>query len=158
MDAANLRRKAMDALARREHSFSELLKKLRGKYPEAEESDIEFVLQRLRSQNLQSDARFTENFIRYRKSKGFGFYHIKNDLLGRGVGRDLIDDMLNIRDDDWAGLATSLVNRRGALLGAVSFGSSEYHRLARLLKSRGFPSTVSGEILKAYIFEHEEKG
>ncbi|MDG1951396.1 MAG: regulatory protein RecX [Gammaproteobacteria bacterium] len=158
MDTVSLRRKAMDALARREHSFFELRKKLKDKYPEAEESQIQFVLQRLRSQNLQSDARFTENFIRYRKSKGFGFYHIKNDLLGRGVGRDLIDDMLNIRDDDWIELATSLVNRRGALLGAFSFGSSEYHKLARLLKSRGFPSAVSSEILKAYIFEHGEKG
>ena len=158
MDAASLRKKAMDALARREHSFFELTKKLQDKHPEAEESQIQFVLERLRSQKLQSDARFVESFIRYRKSKGFGFHHIKTDLLRRGVGRDLIDDLLNIRDNDWAELAMNLVTRKGALLKGFSFGSSEYHRLARLLKSRGFPSTVSSEILKAYIFQHAEKG
>ena len=157
MDDAILRRKAMDALARREHSVFELMKKLKAKYPNAEGRDVESVLQRLHSQNLQSDSRFAENFIRYRKSKGFGYHHIKNDLLRRGVERDLIDDLLDISDDDWAQLARKLVNRRGSLLGAFSFGSSGYRKLERLLKSRGFPRAVSNEILKTYIFENEKK-
>lgn len=157
MDVATLRRKAMDALARREHSVFELMIKLKDKYPNAKGSDVELVLQRLRSQNLQSDVRFAENFIRYRKSKGFGYHHIKNDLLRRGVERALIDDVLDISDDDWAELAKKLVNRRGSSLGAFFLGSSGYHKLVRLLKSRGFPCAVSNEILKTYIVEDEEK-
>ena len=65
-----LRRAAMDYLARREHSIYELKQKLFIKYPDSTLEDLENALDELRSENLQSDHRFAECYVRYRKSKG----------------------------------------------------------------------------------------
>ena len=66
-----LRRAAMDFLARREHSVYELKQKLFIKYPDSTLGDLENTLDELRQENLQSDHRFDESYVRYRKTKGF---------------------------------------------------------------------------------------
>ena len=57
----------MDLLARREHSFFELKQKLLIKYPELNPSNLDLALNQLQCENLISDERFTESYIRYRK-------------------------------------------------------------------------------------------
>ena len=114
-----LRRSAMDSLARREHSYVELQRKLRLKYPDAPHDEIDFQLGRLRDQGLQSDARFVESYVRYRKSRGFAYLHIRSDLLGRGVPQSLIESNLFEDDDDWLPMAEALVQKR--LLGQSDF-------------------------------------
>ena len=61
-----LRVAAMNALGRREHSSHELKQKLQQRFKEASLDEIDQVLGRLQSQNLQSDERFTEMFVRSR--------------------------------------------------------------------------------------------
>ena len=59
-----VRRAAMNLLARREHSFIELIEKLSRRFP-----DRDFLSSSLRvltEQNLQSDERFAESFINAR--------------------------------------------------------------------------------------------
>ena len=144
-----LRRSAMDSLARREHSYVELQRKLRLKYPDAPHNEIDFQLGRLRDQGLQSDARFVESYVRYRKSRGFAYLHIRSDLLGRGVSESLIESNLFEDDDDWLPMAEALVQKR--LLGQsdLSFGSKPHLRLLRFLESRGFPPRVTRRALDA---------
>ena len=144
-----LRRSAMDSLARREHSYVELQRKLRLKYPDAPHNEIDFQLGRLRDQGLQSDARFVESYVRYRKSRGFAYLHIRSDLLGRGVSESLIESNLFEDDDDWLPMAEALVQKR--LLGQsdLSFGSKPHLKLLRLLESRGFPPRVTRRALDA---------
>ncbi len=81
----------MDFLARREHSHYELQQKLAAKFPDADHSVLLSAIERLRQENLQSDERFTEAFIRYRKSRGFGMRHIQQDLKLRGVDDRLLE-------------------------------------------------------------------
>ena len=144
-----LRRSAMDSLARREHSYVELQRKLRLKYPDAPHNEIDFQLGRLRDQGLQSDARFVESYVRYRKSRGFAYLHIRSDLLGRGVSESLIESNLFEDDDDWLPMAEALVQKR--LLGQsdLSFGSKPHLKLLRFLESRGFPPRVTRRALDA---------
>lgn len=144
-----LRRSAMDSLARREHSYVELQRKLRLKYPDAPHDEIDFQLGRLRDQGLQSDARFVESYVRYRKSRGFAYLHIRSDLLGRGVSESLIESNLFEDDDDWLPMAEALVQKR--LLGQsdLSFGSKPHLKLLRFLESRGFPPRVTRRALDA---------
>ena len=144
-----LRRSAMDSLARREHSYVELQRKLRLKYPDAPHNEIDFQLGRLRDQGLQSDARFVESYVRYRKSRGFAYLHIRSDLLGRGVSESLIESNLFEDDDDWLPMAEALVQKR--LLGQsdLSFGSKPHLRLLRFLESRGLPPRVTRRALDA---------
>ena len=123
----------MDSLARREHSFVELQRKLRIKYPDAPVDEIDAQLGRLREQGLQSDARFVESYVRYRKSRGFAYLHIRSDLLGRGVSESLIEANLFEDDDDWLPMAEALVEKK--LLGEsdLCFGSKSHLRLLRFL-------------------------
>lgn len=144
-----LRRSAMDSLARREHSYVELQRKLRLKYPDAPHDEIDLQLGRLRDQGLQSDARFVESYVRYRKSRGFAYLHIRSDLLGRGVSESLIERNLFEDDDDWLPMAEALVKKRLQGEADLSFGSKLHLKLLRFLESRGFPPRVTRRALDA---------
>jgi len=139
VDVPVLRRAAMDCLARREHSLLELTQKLRRKFPDAEPRLLEQTLDELQADNLQSDNRFVEAFVRYRKSRGFGLLHIQADLKVRGIAEELLGAHLHRDDDDWQAIADDLVERK---LGnrTVAFQGREHRRLVRFLQSRGFSS------------------
>ena len=57
----------MDLLSRREHSYKELFDKLRLRNFEAD--DISSALDKLLSENLLNDERFTESYVHYREQK-----------------------------------------------------------------------------------------
>ncbi len=140
VDVPVLRRAAMDFLARREHSFFELAEKLSLRFPDEELMRIESVLEDLAAENLQSDARFVEAWSRYRKSRGFGYHHIRQDLQQRRISNDLIDQYLFTDDECWQQTATMLVKRRTRNGDKFEFGSSQHKKLVRFLESRGFGS------------------
>ena len=155
-DVPVLRRAAMDCLARREHSYYELSQKLLGKYPDADPSMVDAVLARLRAQNLQSDERFTEAYVRYRKSRGFAYLHIKSALVQRKVPLPVINAYLFEDDAEWTAIALSLVDRKTGTAGEagaegesgkLEFGSKLHRRLARFLESRGFSQLETRRVL-----------
>lgn len=138
----------MDYLARREHSAFELKQKLSRKYPDAEAELLNAVLAKLRQEELQSDARFAEAFIRYRKSRGFGYLHLKADLDSRGVAGAVIDEYLYEDDSDWLQIADSLVTKKLADAGKIEFGSKQHRKILRFLQARGFSVTQSRQVLR----------
>ena len=110
-DVPVLRRAAMNYLARREHSTFELHEKLLNKYPKLTIKELDIALNQLQNENLLSDERFTESYIRYRKGKGFGYKHIKAELGVRRVDPIIIAKYLFIDDDDWEKIALDLVSK-----------------------------------------------
>ena len=89
----------MNLLARREHSETELFRKLRVRnFPETE---IRTVLANLTQENLLSNSRFAENYIHYRRAKGYGPMRIRAELQERGITEDFIEHHLNISDNAW---------------------------------------------------------
>lgn len=90
---------AQGLLARREHSKTELSKKLQTRGFEF--SDIEGVIEQLNQQGLQSDARFAENCYRSRAKKGYGPNYIRQYLKQRGVCESLIDKAEYDCDVNW---------------------------------------------------------
>ena len=141
-----LRRAAMDYLARREHSIYELKQKLFIKYPDSTLEDLANALDELRSENLQSDHRFAECYVRYRKSKGFAYKHIRADLSSRGVHIDIVNDYLFSEDPEWQVMANSLIDKKISNSHEMVYGSKQHRRLVRFLESRGF---LQCEIQKA---------
>lgn len=137
IDVPVLRRAAMDFLARREHSRLELQLKLTRKYPDADRDLLAQVLDDLATEKLQSDDRFVESWVRYRKSRGFGYRHISADLHARGISQCVLDRHLFADDEDWQALADSLVERKLGT-GRLQFGDRQHRRLLRFLESRGF--------------------
>ena len=132
----------MDFLARREHSFYELQQKLGNKFPDADPELVNEVLTQLRCENLQSDSRFAEAYVRYRKSRGFAFHHIRVDLASRRVSEGLISQVLFEDDADWEVMATDLVDGRLPPGSPLEFGGKVHQRLLRFLESRGYPHGV----------------
>jgi len=94
-----LRRHAIMLLTRREHSAKELLQKLVAKGYDAE--SVKNLLQVLIQEGLQSDGRFAESYLRFRREKGFGPIHILQELQQRGVSQAIITQVLDTQDTRW---------------------------------------------------------
>ena len=99
-----IRMKAMDLLARREHSFFELKLKLLKK--DFKEEQVVSELHQLIDDNLLSDARFTEAFISSRKEQGKGPLRIESELQERGIDEALIaSHLMDVDDNEWSKIA-----------------------------------------------------
>lgn len=136
-----LRRSAMDLLARREHSRVEIANKLRRHYAEYE-TQFPQVLDQLEQDNLLSDERFAEAYVRYRKEKGFGPLLIQQELRGKGIARDLLEACIDVRSEDWLHKLKDLVAKKQRLLGPTNsdFAAARktQQKLYRFCLSRGF--------------------
>ncbi len=157
-DVPVLRRAAMDYLARREHSLFELTQKLGKRFPDTDKDLLLEVVEVLKSENLQSDERFTESYVRYRKSRGFAYMHIRADLASRRVSESVIGKYLHADDECWLLSAEQLIekklrNQPATITATITDtipttipGSKLHRKLIRFLQSRGFGSL---EIRKA---------
>jgi regulatory protein len=114
-------------LAKREHSYFELYRKLIQWY---EEDEVTPALEKLKQQDYQSDARFTGEFIQMRFNQGKGPIKISIDLKQRGI------EHFDLSEHDFFALAKSIRIRK--------YGEdtpSKYKEKAkqqRFLQSRGF--------------------
>ena len=130
-----IRKKAMDYLSRREHSYQELITKLGKK--NFNPSLVNVELEKLIEDGLLSDRRFTESFIRSRKNQGKGPLRIRSELSIRGVASQLIDDGIQeVKQEEWTQLAVEALKKK---LGNDS--ELDYHKqlkLMRFLSTRGF--------------------
>ena len=132
--ATDIRRSAMNLLARREHSRLELARKLHRRYSEYDV--IESALNRLIDDGLLSDERFTESYVNYRKGLGFGPVRIAAELRERGIGEALAGRYLNQSHESWAEAA--LLARQKKFGDAMPATREERARQQRFLAYRGF--------------------
>ena len=128
------RKKAMDLLARREHARGELLAKLEKAGFEAGIA-LDAVLA-LEAENLQSDARFAEAFVRSRFNQGKGPVRIRQELRERDVAAAVIDDAFTEFGADWQALARETRERKFGPEVPREF--KEKARQMRFLQYRGF--------------------
>lgn len=139
---ADLREAALRLLARREHSFFELERKLKRKgWPSARVAE---VVQELADENLQSDQRFAEGFARMRAEKAYGPLRIRAELGERGVDRALIERSLQALEVDWLAQAAKWYGRRFG--DEQPEGLKEKSRRQQALARRGFDTSVIREI------------
>ena len=104
-----IRRKAMDLLARREHGQEELRRKLLAKgYAQ---QAVDELLEKLVQENLLSDQRFTESYVNFRSKKGFGPLRIAQELKEKGISSALLQKYL---DDGayWLDMANEVREKR----------------------------------------------
>ena len=95
----DIRIKLLDLLSRREHSKYEIFNKL--KYRVESEEELNKEIHKLTEENLQSDLRFSESFIRSRYNSGFGPVRIKYDLSSRKVLPNIIEKAFEEVSFDW---------------------------------------------------------
>ena len=136
---SGIRKKAMDLLARREHSEQELRRKLKSREYDADA--IDEVLHALISDRLQSDERFTEAYVNHRFNAGVGPLKIRYELRQKGVSDLLADEFLELLSERWDRL---MVQQRVRKYGeAIPADYAERMKQARFLQNRGFsPESV----------------
>lgn len=131
----------MDLLARREHSRFELAQKLRQRFSdqdgESMTTTLSGVLDQLERDDLLSDQRFVESYVRVRSEKGYGPLHIRQHLQQAQVASELIDTWIDDRATEWQQQLALVISKRcGSAV--PPDGSREYLRLLRFLHARGF--------------------
>ena len=125
---------ALNLLARREHSRKELSRRLLQKFGEFEL--VERVLDRLCEESLQSDDRFAEAYVRYRRNAGFGPQRIKLELRERGVADDLSHSYISSVDNDWFDAAVK--EQRKKFGDHLVLEAADRAKQTRFLRYRGF--------------------
>ncbi len=131
----DIRRAAMDLLARREHTRKELARSLRRQFSSMSET-IEEELGKLREEGLQSDIRMAEALIRSRVSRGQGPVRIKAELRSKGLDDSEIQVALEAGEVDWFELVTQVSRKRYGEAPPSSF--KERAKRSRFLQQRGF--------------------
>ena len=135
----------MRLLSHREHTRAELRRKLLARAWSAD--DIDVALQRLAEQGMQSDERFTEQYVRLRTEKGYGPARISAELRERGVNGALVDAWLQAGDSQWRDRMEQLVLKKYGQPPAKD-NQREIARCGRFLAQRGFPS----RLIREYLF------
>lgn len=140
---AEVRDNALRLLARREHSAQELRQKLLLREHPAELIDA--AIRELAEQNLLSDARFAEAFVRSRGTRGYGPQRIRAELRQRGVDPTVAEDSLRSSEEDWQARALAQYRKR--------FGTqpprdvAERSKRYRFLMNRGFTTDQVRRVL-----------
>ena len=133
--AVDVRRAAMDLLARREHSRQELQRKLARRL--AVDAEVIFsVINQLTQEGLQSDQRLAEALLRYRSNRGQGPLKIKAEMREKCIESDLIEQIFDEANIDWFDLALRVLEKRYGDGSAVD--ASERAKRTRFLQQRGF--------------------
>lgn len=99
---------ALDLLARREHARLELYNKLKLRDFAADE--INACLDQLEADNLLSDERFTEAYVRMRSRLGFGYQRVKQELNNKGVSSSITEHYL--QSVDWSALLAEAYEKK----------------------------------------------
>ena len=143
-----IRMKAMDLLARREHSFFELKLKLLKK--DFKEEQVVSELHQLIDDNLLSDARFTEAFISSRKEQGKGPLRIESELQERGIDEALIaSHLMDVDDNEWSKIACDALEKKLGKGKQVDYDKKL--KFMRFLSNKGFKNFQVIEALKHFV-------
>jgi len=129
-----IRRKAMDFLARREYGKTELVRKLADKGYVFR--TVEAEIHKLTEERLQSDDRFAAVFVQSRINQGKGPVRIRLDLGQRGVSDAVIEMAIVESAADWHGLACEVRVKKFGDATPADFKAKA--KQMRFLQFRGF--------------------
>ena len=127
----------MNLLARREHSYKELIFKLRKRFEDSDERIIQEV-GRLRSEGLQNDHRMASDFIHFRSKRGVGPKKIRAELRVKGVSDRLIEQVFSESGVDWGIVLESVIEKKTSKRGFALDTFETKHKVMTFLQKRGF--------------------
>lgn len=140
-----IREAAIRLLARREHSQSELLRKLSQKG--FCEKLIYDVVKNLQAQDYQSQSRFAQMWIKGRVARLYGLKKIRNELDQHDLQSEEISQALEIMDVDWFDICEKAFLKKFAGVKATDW--QQIQKQKRYLWQRGFTEEQISYALKA---------
>ena len=108
---------------------------------------MEGVLDDLARRRLQSDARYTEQYVAQRAARGYGPARIRAELRERGIDDAVVADWLDERDPVWKERLAEVARKRFGATGPADF--RDRARRARFLEYRGFGAELIRRVLFA---------
>ena len=134
---------AVRYLTRREYGVQELRQKLlqRGADPAVTDT----VVSDLADENLVSDRRFTEMYVRMRIRRLFGPLKIRGELRSRGIADYLIDEVMPAGEEVWFDAASQWAGKK--YRGELDYASRA--KIYRSLMNRGFTHEHANVVLDA---------
>jgi regulatory protein len=140
--APNLMARALQALARREHSRQELQDKLQRF--EENPGELSAVLDQLEKHGWLSEQRYVEQLTGVRRRK-FGAARIVSELRGKGVSEEALEKAQVELGAGEIEAARAVWKKK---FGVLPEGLKEKARQARFLAGRGFSAEVVHAVLK----------
>ena len=151
---------AVGALARRMRTERDLrrLMKLRAEVGEAGARAIDAAVVRLKELNYLSDTRFAEDYTRVRKEhEKFGKRRVQQDLMQKGVGKELVASTLETayEDVDEVALARQYIARKRIKQPSGENAQKETARTMNRLLRAGFSSRAIYKVLREWELPEE---
>lgn len=146
----SLRARALQYLARREHSRAELRAKLlpcvqaEDEFEQTQSVDLDGLLDDLTERGWLSDERATALFIHSKRSR-FGTQRITHELKQRGISDELISAELGALKDSELEAARDVWRRK---FGQLPQDAKEKAKQMRFMQSRGFGFDVIFKVLQ----------
>jgi len=138
----SLHTRAMKYLVRREYSRVELYAKLL--LQATPDDNVDRVLNELAARGWLSDSRAVEQLVRTRRNR-FGIQRITFELRQKGIGEDLINDVLPQMRDTELEAALSVWQKK---FGITPENAKETAKQLRFMQSRGFMPDVIFKVLR----------
>lgn len=146
---------AVGALARRMRTVRDLRRLMRARVEEGEAGVLamDAVVARLKALNYLSDQRFAADYTRLRKeNEKFGRRRVQQDLVGKGVEKELVASTLAAAYDevDEVALARAYVERKRMKRPGGGDAKKETARVMGRLMRAGFSSTAIFKLLRQW--------
>ncbi len=132
-------------LSRREHSRVELTAKLASKG--FDQQQIDSAMEMLLAHDLQSDARYVEDFVRSRIMKGSGPLKIMHELRHRGIDDSMVQAYLDRANIDWFEVARTAYIKKYRSSEVID--AREQAKRIRFMQSKGFPGDIIFRLFKS---------
>ena len=132
-NSPSLYQKALQYLARREHTRSQLRQKL---LRHAEADEVNETLDRLERDKVLSEERYLESYIETQVRKLYGPERIIAGLCYRGYDRNVAERSLREASVDWLACARRCYTKRFSK--AQTMDERERGRRIRFLRGRGY--------------------
>lgn len=136
--------RAMQYLARREHSRAELRAKLLRGAESAEEDGLDVVLDQLAERGWLSDQRAAEQTVQIKRTR-FGTQRIVHELRQKGIPEGIISGALPELKEGELAVAREVWRKK---FGEIPRDAKEKARQVRFLQSRGFSLDVIFSLLR----------
>ncbi|MGB9664671.1 MAG: regulatory protein RecX [Ignavibacteria bacterium] len=142
-----VKKSALRFLSIRNHSSQELYKKLSKK--KFSDQIIKKVIDELLSIGYLNDKKFAEQYLSELTGKLFGPLKIKNEMIKRGIAKEIIDDVLSdyFNNDEIQKEVIKNILSKNRFPKKIS-NRNEMQKIYNYLISRGFQNGIVMEVLK----------
>ncbi|MGK9368949.1 regulatory protein RecX [Melioribacter sp. Ez-97] len=144
-------------IGRRDHSSAELKRKLLKKG--FDDSLIDELVKELSEKNYLNDFNFARKYSEEAvEKKKAGINKVRNELIKKGIGKEIIEDVLNdIDDNTMLENARDLLNKKMKTSAFIKTESrKKKQKLFSYLKSKGYASDLIMKLLSEYDFSDDE--